>query len=128
MFRIILIATLVLTVTFCFGQKSRYDSIKKVLQQDSLEYEQDKKNAERIKNQADSMMRQELGAVETITPVDTAAMRRKLHQIAEQELQKREEEAKKNYYLYVGAFAILVIAVIILFKRKQFAEADKKKP
>ena len=74
------------------------------------------------------MMRQELGAVETITPVDTAAMRRKLHQIAEQELQKREEEAKENYYLYVGAFAILVIAVIILFKRKQFAEADKKQP
>lgn len=110
------------------AQKNKYDSIKKVLQQDSIEYEQYKRNAEQVKQQTDSMMRQELGHVETITPVDTAEVRKKMRQIAEQEFQRREAEEKKNYYIYVGVFAFLTIAVIWLFKRKQFSEANRKKP
>ena len=99
------------------------------MQEDSLEYEQDKKNADRIKQEADSMLNKELGHIERITPAeDTAAIKKKMRSIAALELQKRVDEERRNYYLFVGMFAVLVIAVIWLFKRKQFAEADKKKP
>jgi hypothetical protein len=55
-------------------------------------------------------------------------MKKKLREVAAMEFKKREDEETRNYYLFVGMFAVLVIAVIWLFKRKQFAEADKKKP
>jgi len=125
----IFISFLLVIGIFSYAQKSHYDSIKKVLQEDSLEYEQDKKNADRIKQEADSMLNKELGHIERITPAeDTAAIKKKMRAIAALELQKRVDEERKNYYLFVGMFAVLVIAVIWLFKRKQFAEADKKKP
>ena len=125
----IFISFLLVIGIFSYAQKSHYDSIKKVLEQDSLEYEQDKKNADRIKQEADSMLNKELGHIERITPAeDTAAIKKKMRSIAALELQKRVDEERRNYYLFVGMFAVLVIAVIWLFKRKQFAEADKKKP
>ena len=125
----IFISFLLVIGIFSYAQKSHYDSIKKVLQEDSLEYEQDKKNADRIKQEADSMLNKELGHIERITPAeDTAAIKKKMRSIAALELQKRVDEERRNYYLFVGMFAVLVIAVIWLFKRKQFAEADKKKP
>jgi len=125
----IFISFLLVIGIFSYAQKSHYDSIKKVLQEDSLEYEQDKKNADRIKQEADSMLNKGLGHIERITPAeDTAAIKKKMRAIAALELQKRVDEERRNYYLFVGMFAVLVIAVIWLFKRKQFAEADKKKP
>lgn len=127
--KMIFIVVFFVSGIFSYAQKSHYDSIQKVLQQDSLEYEQDKKNADRIKQQADSMLNKELGHIERITPAeDTAAIKKKMREIAAMELKKRADEEQKNYYLFVGVFAVLVIAVIWLFKRKQFAEADKKKP
>ena len=127
--RLIFIVALLFTSLFSLAQKNKYDSIQKVLQQDSIEYEQDKKNADRVKQEADSMLNKELGHIERITPAeDTAAIKKKLREVAAMEFKKREEEEKRNYYLFVGMFAVLVIAVIWLFKRKQFAEADKKKP
>ena len=125
----IFISFLLVISIFSYAQKSHYDSIQKILRQDSLEYEQDKKNADRVKQQADSMLNKELGHIERITPAeDTAAIKKKMREIAAMELQKREEEETRNYYLFVGMFAVLAIAVIWLFKRKQFADADKKEP
>src|SRR6476620_699395 len=95
----IFISFLLVIGIFSYAQKSHYDSIQKVLQQDSLEYEQDKKNADRIKQQADSMLNKELGHIERITPAeDTATKKKKMREISAMELKKRADEEQKNYY------------------------------
>jgi len=106
----------------CNAQKSRYDSIRKELQEDSIEYEQQKKDADYIKHQADSMLNKELGHIDRITPsLDSEAIVQKMKAIAAQELQKRQQKEKRNYYIFVGVFGVLVLSVIVLFKRKQFS-------
>ena len=127
--RSILFAVLLTACMLSHAQKNRYDSIRKELQQDSIEYEQEKKNAERIKQQADSMLNKELGHTERITPtLDSEAIVKKMKVIAAQKLLERQQEEKRNYYIFVGVFAVLVLTVIVLFKRKQFSQQDNKKP
>jgi hypothetical protein len=112
---------------FNHAQKSHYDSIKRMLQQDSIEYEQELKDAEKIKKQTDSILQKDLGHIERITPgPDSAAIRRNLRALAEQEIQKQNEAASRQYYLFVTAFAVLLIAAIIIFKRNQFTKEGRK--
>ncbi|QEC68353.1 hypothetical protein FRZ67_13970 [Panacibacter ginsenosidivorans] len=113
--------------TFCYAQKSHYDSIKRILQQDSIEYEQELKDADKVKKQTDSILQKELGHMERITPgPDSATLAKNIRAIAEQEIQKQNETASKQYYLFVTAFAVLLIVAIILFKRNQFTKEDTK--
>ena len=112
---------------FSYTQKSHYDSIKRMLQQDSIEYERELKDVAKIKKQTDSIMQKELGHIERITPgPDSATIRRNLRALAEQEIQKQNEEASRQYYLFVTAFAVLLIAAIIIFKRNQFTKEGRK--
>ena len=113
---------------FSHAQKSHYDSISRILQQDSIEYEQQLKDANRIKQQTDSILKKELGYVEPITPgPDSATVLKNLRALAVQELQKQQEEENKKYYLFTGALFTLMIVVIIAYKSKQLKrEGDKK--
>jgi hypothetical protein len=99
----IFISFLLVIGIFSYAQKSHYDSIKKVLQEDRLEYEQDKKNADRIKQEADSMLNKELGHIERITPAeDTAAIKKKMRAIAALELQKRARRGTEKLLFIRG--------------------------
>lgn len=114
---------------FSHAQKSMYDSIRKIIQQDSIEYEQQLRDADRIKNQTDSLLKKDLGHIERITPgPDSATVIKNLRALAAAELQKQQEEENKKYYLFVGALLFLLIAVIVIFKRKQLQPGDSKKP
>jgi hypothetical protein len=127
--RFLLFIVLLTVCIFGYAQKTRYDSIRKELQQDSIEYEQQKRDAERIKQQADSMLNKEFGHANKITPsLDSEEVVKKMKAIVAQELQKKQQEEKKNYYIFVGAFGVLVLSVILLFKRKQFSAEDSNKP
>lgn len=98
-----------------------------MLQQDSIEYERELKDADRIKKQTDSVLQKDLGHIERITPSpDSATIRENLRALAVREIQKQNEEANRQYYFFVIAFAVLLIVVIILFKRNQFDKAEKK--
>lgn len=122
---------IILLMTFIFtqAQKGRYDSIRNIMQQDSIEYEQQLRDADRIRNQTDSMLKRDLGHIERITPgPDSATIIKNLHALAAQELQKQREEETKKYYLFVGALVFLLITVILLFKRKQLQGGVSKKP
>lgn len=120
---------LLMAFTFMHAQKSRYDSIRKIMQQDSIEYEQQLRDADRIRNQTDSMLKRDLGHIERITPgPDSATIIKNLHALAAQALQKQREEETKRYYLFVGALVFLLITVILLFKRKQLQGGVSKKP
>ncbi|CAN5682944.1 hypothetical protein BH10BAC2_BH10BAC2_03490 [soil metagenome] len=126
-----LVILFLLVVTSCFfvhAQKSRYDSIRKIIQQDSIEYEQQLRDADRIKNQTDSLLKKDLGHIERITPgSDSATIIKNLRALAAAELQKQQEEENKRYYLFVGALIFFLIAVIMIFKRKQLQGGDNKK-
>jgi hypothetical protein len=112
---------------FAPAQKSHYDSIRKILQEDSIEYEQQLKDADRIKNQTDSLLKKDLGHIERITPgPDSATIIRNLRAIAAAELQKQQEEENKRFYLFVAALLFLLITVIMIFKRKQLQGGDNK--
>lgn len=127
--RLSLLFTALLVVCICAqAQKGRYDSIREVMRQDSIEYEQQLRDADRIKQETDSILRNDLGHVERITPQDSATVAKNVRAIAAQELQKQAEEEKRKYYLFVGVFLFFVIMVIVMFKRKQFAGADDKNP
>lgn len=121
-----------LVVASCFfahAQKSRYDSIRKIMKQDSIEYEQQLRDADRIKNQTDSLLKKDLGHIERITPgPDSATIIKNLRALATAELQKQQQEENKRYYLFVGALLFLLITVIVIFKRKQLQGGDSKKP
>ena len=98
-----------------------------MLQQDSIEYEQELKDADKIKKQTDSLLQKELGHIEKITPgPDSTTIRRNLRALAEQEIQKQNEAASRQYYLFVTAFAVLLIVAIIIFKRNQFTKEGRK--
>jgi len=125
----ILLITLLLAVFWSFAQKSRYDSIREMMRQDSIEYQRQLRDADRIKNQTDSMLRNDLGNVDRIAPgPDSATILKNLRALAAQELQKQIEAENKKYYLFAGAFAVLLIAVIVIFKRRQLTQDNGKKP
>jgi hypothetical protein len=128
--RVIILFLLVITPCFfAHAQKSRYDSIRKIMQQDSIEYEQQLRDADRIKNQTDSLLKRDLGHIERITPgPDSATIIKNLRALAMMELQKQQEEENKRFYLFVGALLFLLITVIMIFKRKQLQGGDNKKP
>jgi hypothetical protein len=125
----IILITLLLAVFWGNAQKSRYDSIREIMRRDSIEYEQQLRDADRIKNQTDSMLKNDLGNVERITPgPDSAVSQENLRMLALRELERQRAEETKKYYFIAGAFAVLLIAVIVVFKRKQFTQGDGKKP
>jgi hypothetical protein len=125
----IILITLLLAVFWGNAQKSRYDSIREIMRRDSIEYEQQLRDADRIKNQTDSMLKNDLGNVERITPgPDSAVSLENLRMLALRELERQRAEETKKYYFIAGAFAVLLIAVIVVFKRKQFTQGDGKKP
>jgi hypothetical protein len=125
----IILITLLLAVFWGNAQKSRYDSFREIMRRDSIEYEQQLRDADRIKNQTDSMLKNDLGNIERITPgPDSAVLLENLRLLAAQELERQRAEETKKYYFIAGAFAVLLIAVIVVFKRKQLAQGDGKKP
>lgn len=111
------------------AQKMNYDSMHKVLQQDSIEYEQQLKDADRIKREIDSILKENIGNTERIGPApDSAEVIKGLRDIAERELQKQVTESEDRYYLIAGAFGLLLIIGIIIAKRSQFSNMRNKKP
>ncbi len=114
---------------FAGAQKSKYDSIRKIIQQDSIEYEQQLRDADRIKNQTDSLLERDLGHIERITPgPDSVTVINNLRALATQELQKQQEEETRKYYFFVGSLVFFLLAVIFVFKRKQLRGGDDLKP
>ena len=125
----IILITLLLTIFWGTAQKSRYDSIREIMRRDSIEYEQQLRDADRIKNQTDSMLKNDLGNIERFTPgPDSAVLLENLRMLALRELERQRAEETKKYYFIAGAFAVLLIAVIVVFKRKQLTQGDGKKP
>lgn len=111
------------------AQKMNYDSMRKVLQQDSIEYEQQLKDADRIKRETDSILKENIGNTERIGPApDSAEVIKGLRDVAERELQKQVTESEDRYYLIAGAFGLLLIIGIIIAKRSQFSNMRNKKP
>ena len=103
--------------------------MRKVLQQDSIEYEQQLKDADRIKRETDSILKENIGNTERIGPApDSAEVIKGLRDVAERELQKQVTESEDRYYLIAGAFGLLLIIGIIIAKRSQFSNMRNKKP
>lgn len=126
----LILTTLVLCIAFgAAAQQINYDSIREVLKQDSIEYQQQLKDADRVRRETDSILKNDIGNTHRIGPApDSAEVIKGLRELAEKELQKQRTEAENRYYIVAGTFAALLILVLIIFKRRQFNTMHNKKP
>ena len=126
----LILTTLVLCIAFAAAaQQINYDSIREVLKQDSIEYQQQLKDADRVRRETDSILKNDIGNTHRIGPApDSAEVIKGLRELAQKELQKQRTEAENRYYVVAGTFAALLILVLIIYKRRQFNTMHNKKP
>ncbi|CAN5150682.1 hypothetical protein BH11BAC6_BH11BAC6_09710 [soil metagenome] len=121
---IVLIFGLMMSISL-YAQPSHYDSIKALMQQDSIDYENQLKDADRIKHQADSIIETDLGHVPSITPIsDSISLSIKVQALL---LQRQQEAAaeRRQYYLFGGAVIFILAVVVIAAKKgRRTDEAD----
>ncbi|MEP6846270.1 MAG: hypothetical protein ABI861_09715 [Panacibacter sp.] len=107
-------------------QKGHYDSIREMLRKDSIEYQEQLRDADRIKVETDSLLKRELGITNKATAGSDSTVIKNLRTLAIQELKKKAAEENKRYYLLIGSGMLLLIIFILLFKRKQFVRQGDK--
>jgi len=125
--RFVIIPAICLLTCAAFGQRPNYDSIRKILQQDSIEYEQQIKEAGRLKSQTDSIIEKQLGHVPDIAPdpkEDSIRLSKKVQALLLAQQMAIEKE-KREYYLFGGTVLFIFIVVLVAVKRRQLKEDTK---